>query len=150
MSDSPQSPACITMLNANDVLLGRGDLAVRYEGNVRFRQLVREKSQHYMDACGSLAKDKIAFGIMRIVAERNGRFLRKVKSSVESNQSGVPSGEGAWVPVDSSISLRKVKQAFRDNDSWTQAPSLSMLQDHHPATNLQSPSAQRPTEPTGG
>ena len=161
-------------LNPQDVLLGRGDWTVRYEGNVRFRDLIREKRNLFGSASGRSARDLIASDIIRIIRDRGGRFLRKETDAVgetavttntttanKSSSSSLPSPlappqkelhpseggskrranstatsgtsgtgndhnqeispmDGAWIEVDKKTAMKKVKQAFRDKDSWTQ------------------------------
>jgi len=105
----------------NDVLLGRGYLAVKHEGNVRFRQLVQEYQERYASATEVTGKHDVACNVVRKIKERNGRFLRR-RSDTDGNQN-VPEADDvgpldhqrdAWVPVDDSVSIEKVKQTFRD------------------------------------
>jgi hypothetical protein len=107
--------------NPQDVLLGRGDWTVRYEGNVRFRELIREKRNLFGAATGRNARDKIASDMIRIIAERGGRFLRRDIEPDESKRDDTSPMESTWHVVDQKTAMKKVKQAFRDKDSWTQA-----------------------------
>jgi hypothetical protein len=109
-------------LNPNDVLLGRGDWTVRYEGNVRFRDLIREKRALFGAATGRNARDKIAADVILLIAERGGRFLRRQaeEESKATAAEGVSPSDSSWIVVDKKVAMKKVKQAFRDKDSWTQ------------------------------
>lgn len=128
MSVSSGSQPYITILTANDVLLGRGDLTKRHEGNVRFRQLIQEKREQYATARTKPIKDEVACEIVRMVEERTGRFVRKVESSSdEEKKLGVPADVEAWMPVDKVAALKKVKQAFRDNKPPTNIEDLSLI-----------------------
>ena len=101
--------------------LGRGYLAVKHEGNVRFRQLVQEYQERYASATEVTGKHDVACNVVRKIKERNGRFLRR-RSDSDGNQN-LPEADNvgpldhqrdAWVPVDDSVSIEKVKQTFRD------------------------------------
>jgi hypothetical protein len=114
-------------LNPHDVLLGRGDWTVRYEGNVRFRDLIREKRDLFGAASGRSARDLVASDIIRIISDRGGRFLRKeadvpvgASEEVKQERDDCSPIDGTWVVVDKKTAMKKVKQAFRDKDSWTQ------------------------------
>lgn len=123
-ASSGRSATCITELNENDVLLGRGERAVRYVGNVRFRRLLRERRREYAAASGYHNKNEIAFQIVRAISKRRGRFLQRNESTTL-----VSDDAGAWVMADNATILRKVKQAFRDSgrDSGSlQQPLLQM------------------------
>jgi hypothetical protein len=114
----------IIVLNAHDVLLGKGDLTEGNEGNLRFGQLIQEKAPKYAAAREKHVKGKIACDIIRKIAERGGRFLRKVESPVVAERLGIPTGTNAWVVVDDSIVLKTLKQAFRDKESATNFEDL--------------------------
>lgn len=121
--DPPQPSSSRVELNPNDVLLGRGDWTVRYEGNVRFRDLIREKRALFGAATGRNARDKIAADVILLIAERGGRFLRRhvEEESKTGAAEGVSPSDSHWIVVDKKVAMKKVKQAFRDKDSWTQA-----------------------------
>ena len=122
MTDTSQNIKAIITLNSNDVLLGRGDWIVRYEGNVQFRELIRANRDLFGSVCGRVARNKIAADMIRIIKDKGGRFLRRIETSGKSiigKQANGPYCEGMeWVIVDHKIVMRKVKQAFRDKDSW--------------------------------
>ena len=107
----------ILELNANDVLFGRGAPAILNDGNRRFRALVSSKKGEYMSTAKRAKKDKIARSILETIAGRGGRFLRRVESLVEAEELGIPSGATAWVRVDETSIMLKIKQALRDRDS---------------------------------
>jgi hypothetical protein len=107
-------------LNSHDVLLGRGDWSVRYEGNVRFRDLIREKRNLFGTASGRTARDKIASDVVRVISERGGRFLRRGIEPDESKREDTSPMESSWLVIDKKTAMKKVKQAFHDKDSWKQ------------------------------
>jgi hypothetical protein len=104
----------IRILNHNDVLQGRGAGADRYEGNIRFRALVRERQSEYRQASHKEEKDRIAVEILLAVQTAGGRFVRKVDSISEAESLGIPPGQQGWLPIDQAAALEKVKQALRD------------------------------------
>lgn len=110
-------------LNDDDVLLGRGAALNRFIGNIRFRDLVREKTPDYVKNGRRLMKDRIARDIVRHIQERNGRFLRKISDAQEASFFGLMgSNLDAWVLVDDEVALEKVKQAFRDEHNKPTKP----------------------------
>ena len=50
------------------------------EGNVRFRRLVRQYKGDYIAAEKRIRKDAIAREILDIIADRGGKFLRKIET----------------------------------------------------------------------
>jgi hypothetical protein len=122
------------MLNSNDVLLGRGSHLVKYQGNIKFRQLVQERHAEYVANARHHAKDHLARQVIALVSGPAGRFLRKVESSTELTALGVSPNtleQAVWVPVDEATVLEKVKQAFRD--CCKKQPSLHH---HHGVASL--------------
>lgn len=108
--------AGVTDLEVNDVLLGRGLPVVKYEGNVRFRQLILEKKAAYSASSRHADKDRIARWVIQEIQNRGGRFLRRIESAEEATALGVPVGARAWKEVDARSAREKVKQAFRDHN----------------------------------
>lgn len=101
----------------NDVLLGRGYLAVKHEGNVRFRQLVKEFQEQYAAATEVTGKHDVACEVVRKIKERNGRFLRRRVLAADGQREDIGDGsdqQDSWVNVDDSIAIEKAKQTFRD------------------------------------
>jgi hypothetical protein len=87
-----------------------------YQGNVKFRELIHQRQEEYTNASRRQAKDRIAREILAVVAERKGRFLRKVESGSEEQSLGVPEGVTAWVEADEAVAVEKVKQALRHRE----------------------------------
>lgn len=91
-------------IGEHDVLLGRGKKFYNHQGNVRFRQLVRDRALAYKQ------KDKayrraLARDIMSIVEKNGGKFLGEDSVGCHLRR------------VSASIVLTKVKQALRDMSS---------------------------------
>jgi len=97
------APVPFDQLGENDILLGRGSPLVKFEGNVKFRQLIREHRNAYLECTQHSDKDNVAKEVLNIVKKRGGKFWKRLEGS-----------ENLWVPVDFSTSLEKVKQAMRD------------------------------------
>jgi hypothetical protein len=70
----------------------------------------------YANSGNFKVKNEIARQIMDEVANRRGRFLRKVLSEDELNNLGVPAGVDAWVIAEDAYCLEKTKQALREKD----------------------------------
>ena len=96
----------VTVLGANDVLLGRGSGPNDHEGNIQFRKYVAERKQAYMATNHRLTKTKIAREIVDLVAGAGGRFLKKLEETPEQEVYEIVSDETV---------MEKAKQALRQN-----------------------------------
>jgi hypothetical protein len=110
-----------TQVTMNDVLLGRGAFVDRFQGNVKFRSLIRQYKDAYRAALHHSGKAAMAQQIVNAVHAYQGRFLRKLELSNSSSTDGGAEASGAkqspaWEIVDNSVALEKVKQALRDID----------------------------------
>jgi hypothetical protein len=105
-------------VTTNDVLLGRGAFADRFQGNIKFRSLIRQHKDAYRAAPHHHCKAAIAQQIVNAVHAYHGRFLRKLElvSNVAEQRGAEASGTKQWEIVDNNIALEKVKQALRDID----------------------------------
>ncbi|CAB9530390.1 expressed unknown protein (Partial), partial [Seminavis robusta] len=124
---APQ-PTFVTSVTENDVLLGRGTPCAENEGNVRFRRLVKERKVEYIAAEKRMRKDAIAREILEVIASRGGKFLRKLESTTELEQLGVPHGfhsKEVWAIVDEDTQVQKVKQALRNKDDAAELMQLA-------------------------
>lgn len=71
--------AIISVLNDNDVLLGRGRGSTNHIGNERFRALTRLRKEEYKLCDNNGQKTNIAYEIFHEVVDiRGGRFLQLV------------------------------------------------------------------------
>jgi hypothetical protein len=110
-----------TDVTINDVLLGRGASADRFEGNIKFRSLVRQHKDAYRAATHHHDKAATAQQIVNAVTAYQGRFLRKLEPfSVEQRAGEAPLRSTheapVWEVVNNAVALEKVKQALRDID----------------------------------
>jgi hypothetical protein len=96
----------VTELHPHDVLLGRLAATVNYQGNVRYRQVVRTRKAEYMSTGRHRQKDDIARQVMAAIQLDGGRSL-----SLTDEQR---SGKMTWSIVSEEIALQKVKQALRE------------------------------------
>jgi hypothetical protein len=108
-------------VTTNDVLLGRGAFADRFQGNIKFRTLIRQHKDAYRAAPHHHSKAAIAQQIVNAVHAYHGRFLRKLElvSNVAEQRGAEASGtkqSPVWEIVDNNVALEKVKQALRDID----------------------------------
>lgn len=135
MSDNSIVPK--SSLRPNDVLLGRGNGAINYCGNVAFRALVATRRGEYAAAVtetsvtnrgGKTAKARIADEVMQCVLSGNGydtgvepglpgRFLKQASATVlaEAGLGGKQSDQ-YWIECTRSEAMIKVKMALRQID----------------------------------
>ena len=95
---------------------GRGLPAVRFCGNIGFRQLCCEKQAEYSLTQRHAQKDIVARGIVDEIKRRGGRFLRhyvpkRSKIAAPYDASSVPE----WLEIEDDEATEKVKQTIRDN-----------------------------------
>lgn len=112
----------VTIIEGNDVLLGRGN-HVHNPGNAKFRMLVLSRSVEYWSCNNNVTKDAIARQIIDQISSSGGRFLRKLKNApkrqpideeaVASSTVDAPTSD-IWELADMETILVKVKQTFRD------------------------------------
>lgn len=125
----PQSePIYVTNLTPNDILLGRGAPIINYEGNVRFRDLVRTRKKEYVGTGRHQIKDDIARQIIEEIIRRKGRFLRKVNPHQEDvSRLHLNGKEKVWRVAEEDVAIEKVKQALRDKEPVkpSQSPPLA-------------------------
>ena len=98
----------------NDVLCGRGRALQSHTGNMRFRDLVVERSAAYGDnPDNKLLRRNVALEIMSIVQRKGGRFLKRIPAggTGATHSAGVSE---EWKVAEPVAALTKVKQALRD------------------------------------
>ena len=101
--------------NPHDVLMGRGAPSTDFTGNLRFRELVKERRNEYVSARRRKDKQGVAGEIIATVKRRGGRFLQRVETERESKKTGEMIKMITWEPVeDRKTLLVKVKQLMRD------------------------------------
>jgi hypothetical protein len=93
----------ITVPGPYDVLLGRGRNLQNHPGNKRFRGLIDRYLERY-EAADKQDKTILAYTIIRIVQEMNGRFLKDVDGA-------------GYVEVDNAVAQTKVAHCFRSQRS---------------------------------
>jgi hypothetical protein len=106
--------AIISVLNDNDVLLGRGRGSTNHIGNERFRALTRLRKEEYKLCDNNGQKTNIAYEIFHEVVDiRGGRFLQLVD---DGNPPRDILETGRWRSVSFKASIEKCKQALREKD----------------------------------
>jgi hypothetical protein len=93
----------------SDVLFGRGQAYQNHPGNVRFRSLIDEYRDAYEQASRK-EKTKVAVEIVRLLHDRNGRFLKE-------------DGSKGWIEVDGVAVRQKVSSCFRSFRKLEKIPS---------------------------
>jgi len=87
---------------SKDVLIGHSPCYRNHPGNVSLRELVEWDYHRYENCNGKLEKTKLSQGIVDIIVERGGRFLKQT-----NNQ------EQIWQEVDGEEARDKVASMFR-------------------------------------
>ena len=100
----------ITSLNSYDVLLGRGSGTSLYIGNQKFRMIVDDHKEEYLETSGNKPKAKIAKEILDHIHSLGGRFL-KLDENAEPVEFIIEDGE--WYETDEKAALEKIKQSLR-------------------------------------
>jgi hypothetical protein len=93
----------ITVPGPYDVLLGRGRNLQNHPGNKRFRSLIDRHLDRY-EVADKQDKTILAYTIIRIVQEMDGRFLKDVDGA-------------GYVEVDNAVAQTKVAHCFRSQRS---------------------------------
>eukprot|EP00977_Amphora_coffeiformis_P006799 scaffold1488_cov141-Amphora_coffeaeformis.AAC.8 len=118
---APETPLFVVELNENDVLMGRGSPSAEYSGNLRFRQLVIDRREEYLQCTRRNEKHRIAMDIIDTINKRGGRFLQRITTMEEAERLNVPPRTQAWKVVEKGSALYvKVKQLMRDVGEDTQ------------------------------
>jgi hypothetical protein len=114
---------CVTEIQENDVLLGRGTGPNDHPGNVVFRKLIKDQFSSYGTASVRGDKTKMARQAVAFIHNRNGRFLRRLDPREvstlmvpERSQECGSSHQGQEVYLvidDDRLLIQKTKQAFR-------------------------------------
>jgi hypothetical protein len=100
----------VTELTMDDVLLGRGNNLVTYEGNRRYRDVVLSVRDRYLKA-NRVQKGQIAKQVIETIWRRGGRFLES-KDNDQTN----------WREADLARLLEKTTQALREKYAWKEHP----------------------------
>jgi hypothetical protein len=79
-------------------------------GTLKFRETIAQNTTLYMTARRNRDKEHIACSVVDSVHANGGRFLAKHISQPRDE------GKALWVKADHAVVMKKVKQAFRDND----------------------------------
>jgi hypothetical protein len=119
----------VTDIRENDVLLGRGGQTNKHEGNKRYRTMVTDHQNEYLQA---RKKDKvlIARRIVAIVRQHDGRFLK-------TNNFGV------WEQVADKRAQEKTSQALREGLDVRNRGTTKMSRRDSNSTSTGSPPLKR-------
>lgn len=108
-----------TELGSDDVLLGRGTGPNEFEGNIRFRRLVGEVAMA-TDPKNLLSnKPVLARKVVDDVANRGGRFVRKLSKGevlALANVNPINKRKDLYVEVPHAVAIEKAKQSFRHQE----------------------------------
>lgn len=100
----------ITDITFDDVLLGRGNNLVTYEGNIRYRKVILMHRDRYI-AAGRIEKGQIAKKVIETVWSRGGRFLESKNND-----------QRVWREAELPRLLEKATQALREKHAWKEHP----------------------------
>jgi hypothetical protein len=130
----------------DDILLGWETRNEDHSGNLRLKELIKERAEEYISSDYQNAKVMIVRQVAEELTEDGGRFLCK---SVDSGN--------AWVEAQRDYVLENIKQAFRETVSSMTSPrnkmsppltATSVLPAGLPATPYDSNSSERGPEST--
>mmetsp|Transcript_106517 Transcript_106517/g.159349 ORF Transcript_106517/g.159349 Transcript_106517/m.159349 type:complete len:369 (-) Transcript_106517:125-1231(-) len=123
MSETQEPPASkgkvLHDLGPYDVLLGRGTGPNENQGNVRFREILKDTMGKYTRPGYAMSKAQIAREVLDQVQARNGNFVRKLgkgESGVIPSPSepyNSRSKNFLYVIVPDSVAIEKTKQSIR-------------------------------------
>jgi hypothetical protein len=123
-------------LGENDVMLGRGAGPNEHQGNVRFRETIKDLLKEMncnKDHCGADHRSKLARRIVAIVKTRKGRFLRQLTrtevrqvlkrikavlkrekgGSINTSAAAALANQGMYEVVPEKAAIIKARQALR-------------------------------------
>jgi hypothetical protein len=106
----PLETADEILIGKNDILFGRGGLTNRHFGNKKYRDVINEYRQEYVDA-KKVEKPRVAKRVVKKIlsadfADTPVRFLKR-------------DDNGLWVEVDEHEAACKVSQALREKTRWS-------------------------------
>jgi hypothetical protein len=98
----------------HDVLLGRGGGTNNHQGNVNFRQLVRQHKMRYL-ACSKVEKPKVAREVVQLWRKLDppGRFLQR-NNETKKGPGSVKDVCNIWVEVNEKKAREKASQCLRE------------------------------------
>jgi hypothetical protein len=135
----PRTGAIVTVLLPNDVILGRGVPVAKWQGNKRFRDLIRTRKAQYMGTGRRHAKQQIAQDLLQELYMKDFRFL----VPIQTNEGTPPHGAEAWSLAGEEVVLNKIKQALRQSDT---SDSLEDAQDRSAVPRSDRRNGSNPTE----
>ena len=112
-SNSSKKIIIITQINAHDVLCGRGGETNQHTGNVRYRQLVRERQVAYLQARRG-EKPKISEYVVNEIHRNGGRFLKRIDHNHSSSNDQPQLQQYQWIEVSDQKAREKTSQALRE------------------------------------
>jgi len=107
----------ITEVTEYDVLCGRGGEANNHRGNIRYRALVKQHQNAYLQTKSKKEKALISHSIISTIHSNTppGRFLKK-------------SVDGLWHEVDEKTALLKTSQALREDAPYIRKTTLKDIE----------------------
>ncbi|KAL3765942.1 hypothetical protein ACHAWO_005891 [Cyclotella atomus] len=110
LKENTESPSGL-LIGKNDILFGRGGLTNRHYGNKKYRDVINEFRQEYVDA-RKVEKPRVAKRVVKKIlspdfADSPVRFLKRDDTN------------GLWVEVDAHEASYKVSQALREKTRWS-------------------------------
>mmetsp|Transcript_37757 Transcript_37757/g.90330 ORF Transcript_37757/g.90330 Transcript_37757/m.90330 type:complete len:568 (+) Transcript_37757:384-2087(+) len=107
--------AGVTTVMANDIICGRGGVALKHPGNLAYRKIVGLNKELYA-TCLKTEKLRISKSIVAAIREIDGRFLEredgKTSSSLdEKDENGNPV---TWKDIGDKRAVEKTSQALRE------------------------------------
>mmetsp|Transcript_11199 Transcript_11199/g.27530 ORF Transcript_11199/g.27530 Transcript_11199/m.27530 type:complete len:552 (-) Transcript_11199:185-1840(-) len=123
-----QQLAGVEKVNDNDIICGRGGLALKHPGNMAYRKLVGRNKTIYA-TCLKTEKLRISKSIIAAIREINGRFLEREdgKTSQSLDEKDADGKPITWKDIGDKRAVEKTSQALREGQ-----PKLlkKLAQDH--------------------
>lgn len=105
----------VVIVNDNDIICGRGGLALKHPGNMAYRKIVSLNKELYA-TCLKTEKLRISKSIVAAIREINGRFLEREDGKTsqtlgEKDENGNPV---TWSDITDKRAVEKTSQALRE------------------------------------
>lgn len=115
MTESTLPLTGVTKISENDIICGRGGVALKHPGNLAYRKIVGINKGIYA-TCLKAEKLKISKSIVAAIREIDGRFLEREdgKTSSSLNERDEHGNPVTWKDIGDKRAIEKTSQALRE------------------------------------